>query len=242
MNRHSINRQRQEAEKTILEENREWIDNFMQENYPGYQRRQEPREKQKVKNHRLRTIWFSIGSSMAAMVIIVVTLIFTWPLMFPVPPPNPPDPPKKYLTENEVSVKSDLTELNADLEGFIIMLDTGYEDFVLRTYDSEYGDTLYYEVTIINEDTVERITIYAYVNSLYEHQGETSEQNITASVGGFTIKYSEEVQDEGWAFTLICYAKFEYNDSAIYIDYKQLSLDEESNFFDFFEQAFQKTV
>ena len=233
---HPLKKVMKEAENQIREDNRAWFEGFMEENYPGYLARQ---EKEKIRKRKLKVLWVSLSSSMAAVVAIVASLVLLLPLLFPAP--NVP-PKKHYLLENEREVVSDLAEMNADLSEMYLEISAEYEGKVRKVYDSISSDTLFYKLEFKqqNEFVDEKIIVYLYVNLDYEILMELEDSVVqTTSIDAFTITYNKKIIGADFPFLLSYHAITEYNGIAIYIEYEQLSLDEEGNFFNFFEQTFR---
>ena len=233
---HPLKKVMKEAENQIREDNRAWFEGFMEENYPGYLARQ---EKEKIRKRKLRVLWVSLSSSMAAVAAIVVSLVLLLPLLFPAP--NVP-PKKHYLAENERETTLELATLNATLPEMYLEFDAHYEGKVRRFYDSVSSDTLYYKLNFVqqNEEIDEKVIIHIYVNSDYEKQKNIDSSIVKEmSIGEFDISYNELIEEESSLFTLTYLAVTQHGGITIYIEYEQLSLDEEGNFFHFFEQTFR---
>ncbi|MCL2798152.1 MAG: hypothetical protein FWD58_08895 [Firmicutes bacterium] len=229
---HPLEKLSKEAGDYVTEKNRPWFEDVMEEHYPGYKEQQ---KQKKIRKHRLRLTWISLSSSMAA-VAIVVSLVLLWPLMFPISD----DPPgKHYLLENEESTASNLAALNADAKNFLLELDAACEGEVRQWFDSVSGDILYYSLIFENQDSLEAFKIYVYVNPDYKIPVGLEDATETISLGKFEITYFKKIINDDWAFVLTYHAITEYSGVTIYIEYEQLSLDEESNFFNFFSQTFQ---
>ncbi|MCL2798044.1 MAG: hypothetical protein FWD58_08345 [Firmicutes bacterium] len=233
---HPLEKLSKEAGDYVTEKNRPWFENLMEEHHPGYKEQQRQKE---IRKRRLRLIWISLSSSMVT-VAVVISLVFLWPLMFPT---TDSPPGKHYLLENEESTISSLSDLNADIQNFFLELDVGYESKIRHWFDSVSGDTLYYELDLGNQDTLETIIIYIYINPYYENKEDLKDINPAdvneIAVGEFIVMCNKVVEDKDWAFLLSYRAVSEHNGVTIYIEYEQLSLDEESNFFNFFEQTFR---
>lgn len=237
MKKRGIKQQVKEAEKTILSDDKEWFNAFMSENYPDYGRQ---KAKKPIPALRRRPVFTTLVSCVSVAVVII-SLIFLWQGKFPATDNN--QPRKSYEIKNEAHVDSDITELNSDLQGIIVAIDTAYElkNFD-RIYDSVYNDNLYYKIEIEEyEEFFEKINIFVYVNPDYKNRkGIFGSEIKTDKSSDFTISYNENINDDDGLFTLKYFAFMEYGDMAVYIEYEQLSLDDQSNFFNFFAQAFKQ--
>lgn len=212
------------AEKKILKDNEGFYNDIVKSHFS------------EKKSHTKRIA--ILGSSAASVILtVVLCLVFLLPSNLG---PGIVDPPKKhYLLENEVSVPSDIEELNLNLSGVIINLTSRYDFKIQRTYDSESNDNLFFLISIAGEDTFETVKIYVYINPDYEHKKQTIEEPIkTKNIGGFDVEYKESItKDSDEIFTFIYVAKTAHENLAIYLEYEQLWFKEETNFFNFFEET-----
>ena len=210
------------AEKKILEENEDFYNSIIAENYP---------KKGKLTK---RIMGFAGTAVTAALTLTVCLVLFL--------PDASDTPSKRYLLENEDSVSSSLVELNANVEGIEFVVDTQYGCKVMRAYDLEYNDNLYFYADILSADTLESIIMYVYINPLYEHQMNVNQKFIkNTKIGGFQLDYEENIsKDEDDIFTFTYIASTEYESVVVYLEYTQLWFEEETNFFNFFEKTVKK--
>lgn len=222
MKRLTPKQQAKYAEKKILEENEDFYNEIVSAHYS-------------MEKKRTKYIVGWAGSAGFVILTVVLCLVFLLPNNS-----MPPDSQKHYLLENEVSVASDLEELNSILEGFSLSIALGYEYLVRRYYDAEFNDNLYFILSIEGENTFETISIYVYINPLYDRQKQLVEERIRVTkIGIFQVHYEENTSvDQDDIYTFNYAAKTEYEDITVYIEYEQLWFEDDTNFFNFFEETF----
>ena len=107
------------------------------------------------------------------------------------------EPPIHYFDDNFVEVDSNLQELNADLELFILSIDADEFDVdIKRTYDSLSGDDLFFTLEFTsNLGFSKKFTLDIVVNKFYEHDelAYTTDLN-EIPFADYTLKYYENSQ------------------------------------------------
>lgn len=246
MKKRSVKKQARETENKILENNKEWIDGFIKQNYPDENKKRKKKNvsafavgQPKTAVRSSRSSVAVVGTLSVVVAICLIAAIVAFALLF-----NPtvpvPLPKKNYLTENEKNAESDILELNSGLKDFSVKLEEGFDGKLNRIYDSISNDTLYYSLDIAKIETTEMILIHFYVNKDFLNRKTIKDigNASTQTIGVFEILYNEEKVNEDWAYKLQYNAITEYNEVSIYIEYEQYSLDGTSNLFNFIEQTF----
>lgn len=224
MKKRSFKQQVKHAQKAILEQNKEKYEKLMDQYYSEI-----PKHAEK-KAFNSKTLFISLSSVFA--VFIIISLFTLWSIFFP---SLDSTSAKHYLTENEVYTEIDLLELNSNLNSFSIELQDIYNTKIERVYDSESHDILYYKLQLINDDeTFETIFIEIYTNPNFKNRKKLPDDVNYKTLGEFNLIYNENIQDDEWAYIIKFLALTEYNDIMIFINYEQLSLDNQNNFFNFF--------
>ncbi|MDE7394657.1 MAG: hypothetical protein K2M95_00870, partial [Clostridiales bacterium] len=210
-------------------ETREWYEKAVEENCKPTS---EPSKEAKPDSRKKKTFWISLCSSLAAACIIIISI-----LVFHPSPTKPPQ--KRYLIENQnFSEIESFDSIRGDIQNISIQFGNIYTPIVQKVYDSESNDTLYYTIELNNEDTTyERMVLEIYVNRDFHDRKSLSEVTGTETVNGLNVRYYKKIVVDDWANQIIYNAVITYKNTEIYIDYKQYSLDESSNFFNFIEQT-----
>lgn len=214
-----LKKQAKRTEQKLLAENTENYDALVRAHYPA------PVKKRKVLPF---AILGGVGALAVALTLCLVFLL-----------PNTAENSKLYKAENEESIVSTIDDINLSLENIRLATLPEYSYRCTRTYDSQYNDTLYYEITAKN-DVVITVVIRLYVNPEYTRQDFISETAISTQCGDFNVKYDKTYTEDSGLFTLSYKAESQVNDVTIFITYQQLSLDDTGDFFNFFAQTFSK--
>lgn len=225
MKKRSFRQQAKFAEKSILEKNKKRYEEFMDAEFPGYL----------AKKRKRREIVFSISTVLVLFVFAFMGIFVTLP-----PSASGDSETKKYFSENIIFETLDLAGANLRLNGVKVNLDEKYTTLIQRAYDSVSGDDLYYRFQATNEDiTFETIDIEIYVNPYYEDKNSLKHEPITYLFKDVEMQYNLYVTDEDFAFTVNYKAVMEHDGWSMYIDYEQLSADEQGGFFGFLEQSIE---
>jgi hypothetical protein len=242
MSKKALKKETKDAEKIILEENNDFYDNFMREHFP----------KKTFKNnfvtmfaqHKLCAA-ISASTVIVAVLTLVLCLVFLLPTA-PIIPNNPidpsvtiPDDKKHYLQENEIMVDSSIVELNANLSSIIFSIGDSFNILAKRTYDSISNDTLFYSISL-TDDELKKITFYVYVNKDYEHKRINEENSTPALINGFELDCYAQTMLDDIIYSHTAKALMTYEGITVYIEYNEMSLDEESNFLEVLEQILHK--
>lgn len=234
MNKRSFKKQVEQAQENILQNNEDWHENFM--NTQFYECSSNQSNSYSIKQKH-KTIWISLCSTFALAIILTVGLVLGLPSSS-----LPAQDTKFYLTENERNMQIELADFNNKLvdNGVRLNVDDIYTLKVTQVYDLDSGDELYYKVQLINDDvTYETVLFEVYVNEHFKNKKILQDEPIEGSIHNTPLKYNLKISDDDWAFVINYTAIIEYNNISIYINYEQLSLDENSNFFVFLAQTLE---
>lgn len=222
--KHSVSKE----DKELLEQDKPWLDAFLQEHYGVV-----PKKKNAKK------VWVTL-TACAAAVALVLTLALCLPRVFRSSDTGKTDMngEKHYAAENRVTTKTDLSEVNNSLQNFSVLFSSDCMLEVNRCYDSVYNDTLYYVVHYVNEQTLEDIFINLYVNPDFACTSELELDKETTNINGFDLDYIHSFILDDPIYTVSYRVLTEYSGVTVYIEYTQLSLSENGDFFDFFAQTF----
>jgi len=143
-----------------------------------------------------------------------------------------------YQEENEVEAHSAPELLNAELQLTQINVDEE-KSKVYLIYDSLSKDHLYFKVQFDDEDSLESATVLVAVNANYHGGFESPVDPKTATVNGFTVKYTEGfefIEDFGF-YSVKATAEIITAKEHIFITYEAYCLEESSNFLSWLEQV-----
>ena len=221
--KHSVSKE----DKELLKQDKPWLDAFLQEHYGVA-----PKKKNAKK------VWVTL-TACAAAVALVLTLALCLPRVFRSSDTGKTDMngEKHYSLENQATTASNLAEVNQCLQGFSLQVLSDYELEVSRFYDKFYNETLYFMVRVLNEPTLMDSTMLLYVNSNFECAKKIEGEKKQKTVGVFDLEYAKMVSVNDPIYTVSYRALTEYSGVTVYIEYTQLSLSENGDFFDFFAQT-----
>lgn len=215
-----LKKQAKRTEQKLLAENTENYDALVRAHYPA------PAKKRNVLPF---AILGGIGALAVALTLCLVFLL-----------PNTAENSKLYKAENRQVADCTVEEINTSLKSMQLDTIPNYFYHYSHTYDTQYNETLYYEIEIENDTGIVSSTVRLYTNPDYSRQDTISENAITQQVGGFTILYNKRAVEDGGLYTVSYTAESQVNDVVIFITYQQLSLDDTGDFFNFFAQTFSK--
>ena len=164
-------------------------------------------------------------AGIACFLIIAIT-IMSLSLYFslrpaPVEPSIPTIPPIQYFDDNFVEEKSDLQQLNEDLELFSLTIDAdAYDVDIKRTYDSLSGDNLFYSLDFTAKKGLsKKFRFEIVVNKFFEHEEVSFTDELKENqLSEFTLKYSENSQPMSGPFiTVDCKGEIQIGEQWIYI-------------------------
>lgn len=234
MSKLSFKKQVEQAQKSILNTNEDWYENFLSTQFSECETK---KNKSRTVKRKHKVLSISLCSTFAAAIILIVGLV-VWVSSTSMPNQNT----KFYLAENERNKQIELTEFNNSLgsNGVHLNIDDIYGVKISLVYDLDSGDALYYKVQIANEDvTYETVLFEVYVNKHFKNKKTLQDEPIEGRIHNTPLKYNLKVTDDGWAWIINYIAVIEYKDISIYINYEQLSLEENSNFFTFLEHTIE---
>lgn len=222
--KHSVSKE----DKELLEQDKPWLDAFLQEHYGVA-----PKKKNAKK------VWVTL-TACAAAVALVLTLALCLPRVFRSSDTGKTDMKgeKHYSLENQATTASNLAEVNQCLQGFSLQVLSDYELEVSRFYDKFYNETLYFMVRVLNEPSLIDSTIFLYVNPDFACTSELELDKETTNINGFDLDYIHSFILNDPIYTVSYKSLTEYSGVTVYIEYTQLSLSENGDFFDFFAQTF----
>lgn len=228
MKKKTIKQQSELARSTTLAENQEWHQRILEERF-------NQASKQSKKNSstlfRKKVFWIPLCSSIAVMCIIALSIWIFYPS-------SANTPSKRYLTENQSILEIESLENANDIKDVAIRIDNIYTQSINKVYDSESNDTLFYIVELSNDDeTYENIIIYIYTNKYFQDRKTLHDATETKIISNLSIQYSRNIIVDDWANEITYTATIACKDTEIYINYRQYSIDETSNFFNFLEQT-----
>lgn len=215
-----LKKQAKRTEQKLLAENTENYDALVRAHYPA------PVKKRKVLPFAI------LGGVGVAAIALTLCLVFLLP--------NTAENSKLYKAENKQLADCTVEEINTSLNTLQLTKLQNYIYIGTRWYDSEYNETLYYEIKINDDTAFTTATVRLYVNPDYDSQDSVSEIALTKQCGDFTIKYDKVCIENSGLYTVSYTAESQVNDIVIFITYQQLSLDDTGDFFNFFAQTFSK--
>lgn len=141
----------------------------------------------------------------------------------------------EYLEGNFESVKSDITEVQADLNDFSLTIDSSiYNCDIMKVKDQVSGDTIYYVLRIESFDTIKRMEIVAVTNQNYRYNAFKDTSNfLTYGDSSYSFIYQTEILiDEEYGFEILNgQAELHKAKEYIYIQsYSEILLDLEGSF------------
>lgn len=222
--KHSVSKE----DKELLEQDKPWLDAFLQEHYGVT-----PKKK------NAKRVWVTL-TACAAAVALVLTLALCLPRVFRSSDTGKTDMSgdKQYSLENQASMPCDLGEINKNILDFSLYFSDNCVLEINRYYDVLYNDTLFYVIRMHNEQTFENVLIQLYVNPDFACTSELELDKETTNINGFDLDYIHSFMLDDPIYTVSYRALTEYSGVTVYIEYTQLSLSENGDFFDFFAQTF----
>lgn len=177
-----------------------------------------------------KQVWIGFATTMAfACVVLVCCLTLLTPSAGQPSGDPVKSPEKEYFFENEEQQISNLIQVNNDLNNEIEFNDLSFT--VVRKYDSLSNDTLYYQLTYINDAMIETINIYVYINEYYKFHWNESDADTTNEIKGINVQYLTSYSNQEFYFTVFTQAYITLDNAKIYVEYSGVSLDGQSNNF-----------
>jgi len=221
-------------QQILAESGQEWIDNFVAGRY-----KQKPQKIKRQKRYiHIRKIPFIAELGSAAVLVLVLSLYFTWGLLFP-PPPDCPPAREFHIFNRRFEVYS-LTNTNTYLgQRLTLSFDDDYELTIRRFYDNHYMQNLYFEMRFECCDSTIRGDASIYTNRYFTpRERDFGEITYEITDGEFSIFY-RRIVDFDLIYTIDYLARLQHsNGIIIYIEFTQLSLDRYGTFFDFISKTF----
>ncbi len=182
------------------------------------------------KRIRPKQVWIGFATTMAIACVVLVCCLTLLTPSAGQPSGDPVKPPEKeYFFENEEQQISNLIQVNNDLNNEIEFNDLSFT--VVRKYDSLSNDTLYYQLTYINDAMIETINIYVYINEYYKFHWNESDADTTNEIKGINVQYLTSYSNQEFYFTVFTQAYITLDNAKIYVEYNGVSLDGQSNNF-----------
>lgn len=150
-------------------------------------------------------------------------------------PPNEIVQPKEYLSDNRISVDSDLNEMNGDLNDFSFVAGEDIKKYI----DKEYNEILYYYFNYTSDDELSSIEFKICVNPDYKMVGADKEYDNEGTVASQEIQYSETVKCEDDIYFFTESGKIMTDQEIILIDAEIIGLEENSNFIEILNEIIQ---
>lgn len=214
--RKSLKQQAKETENKILENNKDFYNEIVNQYFP----------EQETKSKRKLVLQVS---SIAVVCVLIIAGITA--LLFNVVKEDKVE----YLLENEIGVDSNISELHSAAPWYYINTKENIYQ-VTRTYDSVSGDNLYFEVNITNNTYAETIKINLYINPKYKSKKELPTNNIQEKqIKGVVVRYNERISQNSGLYDFSYKANYKQGKNELYIEYKQTWIDENTHFFEFLE-------
>lgn len=182
------------------------------------------------KRIRPKQVWISFAATMAIACVVLVCCLTLLTPSTGKPSGNPVKPPEKeYFFENEKQESCSLDQINSSLDGSIAFDIAQCE--TTRKFDSISNDTLYYQISYINEDMLEETKIQVYTNEFYQFDWNVSDANTSDIIKEFYVHYLTSYHDQEFYFTVFTQAYITLDNAKIYVEYNGVSLDGQSNNF-----------
>lgn len=235
----SFRKQIKQAQKEILDDNREWFDNFVSEHFPESEKKKEPGGF----FGRYRAVWLSACACLMAAVIVLVGVAVFLPGggSQTVPPPNYYNAwgwfPSKSL--NLEQLNAGLTEINVDIYGEGVDYgDSEVECGIDEFYDEATGDTLWCMLYLAYGGNDHAwIDIEIYPNPYFANTHKAGEDNISTNLGGLSVIYSEKVEEDDGIFEIDSHAIIERGNTSVYIKYAGWSYRDSGKLLAFIERT-----
>jgi|GEM_PF-2335893 len=231
----------EKIEKAVIsQDDQQWIDNFIKG-----QRMIDTTQRHKKPARRLRKKPLIVGiGSLAAAIVIAISLVFLIPLMFAPPPYEYPPPPHRrpvFSTRNLASQPDfPLVDLNAYLGQ---RLNVEFEEcevkHLMRYYDSHYMQNLYFNLEFACVDGILAGIMVIYTNEYYTPRERAFDSITEVRIDDFDVKYHSEYHKHNNIYMITYNARIEHsNGIIIYIEYRELSdTPNNSGFRNFIQQT-----
>ena len=186
----------------VAEEDRESLINdkdveFLASIGVDYEKKRDAAKTEPQSSHYLKASAFNYRALLTAIPCCIVAALIVATSLFYTLRPSPVESPVHYFDKNFVTVNSNLQELNADLQLFIITVDDDVYDVVIkRTYDSFSSDNLYYTLDFTTENSLnKKFKLDIVVNKFYKHEGLPYTNVLKESkFSDYTLKYEEKFE------------------------------------------------
>lgn len=185
-------------------------------------------DRQKTKQKQFKLI---MASSCLAVILIFVIV----GCLFLFPSKND-DGTKHYFLDNEKLIESNLEEMS--LYTSYINFDKKLDWKISKFIDTIYNDTLYFVAECNKELTFESFIITVIVNKDYKYYGKTIAYDKEEMLDKNKVFFKEEfvIAEEG-IYTFNTKAKINTKAEILYIEYKEMRLDKNSNFLSSLKQV-----
>ena len=165
--------------------------------------------------------------SLSIIVLIILSAFGSYMLF------RPTNKAKEYLLENQTSTEITLEQLTIDSPKLIIKQDL--INTIKQVYDIKYNETLYYDITFLDNSTGEMLEIIINTNSHYDY--DFVHENLDQYFDNFKMNYIEQSLEEDGIYTFDCIGEINIDSINLYIKYEGLSLEAQSNFINFLQQC-----
>lgn len=165
--------------------------------------------------------------SLSIIVLIILTAFGSYMLF------RPTNNAKEYLLENQTSTEITFEQLIINSPKLIIKQDL--VNTIKQVYDIKYNETLYYDITFLDNSTGEMLEIIIKTNSHYDY--DFVHENFDQYFDNFKMNYIEQSLEEDGIYTFDCIGEINIDSINIYIKYEGLRLEAQSNFINFLQQC-----
>lgn len=171
------------------------------------------------KKRRLKLAFFS-GSSAAVIAAAILLCVFL------LPPAGPSG--KFYMEENQKTIESSIESLNTDAKD----IDFAHLEYaaIKKSYDTVYGDTLFYTLSYYDEEMLDEIFVTVVTNSAYTYQFKHEDYVCSAEIASHELRYHEDVSADGEIYFYKVLGEIQTRSETIYIDYEGVGFEPENRF------------
>lgn len=140
---------------------------------------------------------------------------------------------KVYLLENRTSKKIAFEELNIMSENVTVNPDL--INVIKRVDDTNYSETLYYDITFTEETTSEKLNVIIVSNADFNYELVHNQYNLYAT--DMNMNYVEQFREEDGIYLFNSQGEIEVGNILIYIQYEGFSVGPQSNFCNFLRKC-----
>lgn len=230
-----LQKQAHNEHKRILDNNKDFYEDYVNKNF---------KEESNIKCSSSKNLW--AFASLAIIILFITSVFYIFPTIFNNNRDNidniidnnngdndgnngDNNQERRYFQDDERDVESSLSDLNELLSNSIIHFSEDFEITVKLKYDSITDDKLMFIITAFNENTFEELYMYVVVNKDYIFDKPINNDE-KFNIGIYEGIYSELTEIDDDLYTFKGKAKIEMGEEIIFIDYEQISFEENSYF------------